>query len=132
MAEHNSDWTKANFFDLEDRSPEGGGLDWRLARNALNSPEIGVSRFSYEPGSRMPFGHRHHEQQEVYVVVRGSGLAKLDDEIVELAQWDCLRVAPAVIRSFEGGPEGMDVICIGGRRPRERDTERFDDFWPAG
>jgi hypothetical protein len=40
-----------------------------------------------------------------------------------------LRVAPSVIRSFEAGPEGMDVICIGGRRPGDGDTERFDDPW---
>jgi hypothetical protein len=40
-----------------------------------------------------------------------------------------LRVAPAVIRSFEAGPEGLDVICIGGRKPKGGDTERFADFW---
>jgi hypothetical protein len=43
--------------------------------------------------------------------------------------WDVLRVAPAVVRSFEAGPEGLDVICIGGRKPRGGDTERFEDFW---
>jgi hypothetical protein len=43
--------------------------------------------------------------------------------------WDVLRVAPAVVRSFEAGPEGLDVICIGGRKPKGGDTERFEDFW---
>ena len=43
--------------------------------------------------------------------------------------WDVLRVAPAVVRSFEAGPEGLDVICIGGRKPKEGDTERFEGFW---
>ena len=36
-----------------------------------------------------------------------------------------LRVAPAVIRSFEAGPDGLDLICIGGRKPKGGDTERF-------
>ncbi len=104
-------------------------MQWKLARDALRSPELGVSRFTYEPGARMPFGHRHHEQEEAYVVVAGSGRAKLDDEVVELTEWDLLRVAPAVVRSFEGGPEGLDLICIGGRKPKGGDTERIPDFW---
>jgi mannose-6-phosphate isomerase-like protein (cupin superfamily) len=77
----------------------------------------------------MPFGHRHREQEEVYVVVAGSGRAKLDDEIVEVATWDVLRVAPAVVRAFEAGSDGLDLICIGGRRPRGGDTERVPDHW---
>ncbi|HEV3012237.1 MAG TPA: hypothetical protein VG499_03095, partial [Actinomycetota bacterium] len=56
-------------------------------------------------------------------------VAQLDDEVVELSAWDVLRVAPAVIRSFEAGPEGLDVICIGGRKPKGGDSERFEDFW---
>ena len=50
-------------------------------------------------------------------------------EVIELGTWDALRVAPAVIRSFEAGPGGMDVICIGGRKPEGRDSERFPDPW---
>lgn len=96
---------------------------------ALGSPELGVSRFTYEPGARMPFGHRHRVQEEAYVVVAGWGRAKLDDEIVDLAPWDVLRVAPEVTRSFEAGPEGLDLICIGGRKPAKSDGEPVEDFW---
>jgi hypothetical protein len=48
-------------------------------------------------------GHRHREQEEVYVLVAGSGRAELDDEFIEIEAWDALRVAPCVIRSFEAG-----------------------------
>lgn len=123
------DWTKTNFGRLRDMSPKDLPMQWKLARNAMQSSELGVSRFTYEPGARMPFGHRHREQEEAYVVVAGSGHAKLDDRLVELATWDVLRVAPAVIRAFEAGPDGLDLICIGGRKPASGDTERFDDFW---
>lgn len=122
-------WAKASFDELCDVSPADVPIQWRFARQALGSPEIGVSRFTYEPGAKMPWGHRHREQEEAYVVVAGSGRAKLDDEIVELSAWDVLRVAPAVIRSFEAGPSGMDVICIGGRKSEGGDAERFEDFW---
>lgn len=123
------DWTKKNFDELRDVSPRDVHVQWRFAREALRSAELGVSRFTYEPGARMPWGHRHRVQEEVYVVVAGSGRAKLDDEVVELSAWDALRVAPAVIRSFEAGPEGLDVICTGGRKPKGGDTERFENFW---
>jgi quercetin dioxygenase-like cupin family protein len=123
------DWTKKNFDDLRDVSPGDVRIQWRFAREALGSPELGVSRFTYEPGARMPWGHRHRQQEEAYVVVGGSGRAKLDDEIIELRVSDVLRVAPAVIRSFEAGPDGLDVICIGGRRPKGGDAERYEYFW---
>lgn len=123
------DWTKASFDAIPDVSPEGVPIEWRFARGALGSPELGVSRFTYEAGARMPWGHRHERQEEVYVVVAGSGKAKLDDEIIELAPWDVLRVAPAVMRSFEAGPDGMDVICVGGRKPEGGDTEKDPSFW---
>jgi mannose-6-phosphate isomerase-like protein (cupin superfamily) len=87
-------WTKSNFDDLEDRSPAEVPMRWRFSRNAIRSRQVGVSRFTYDPGARMPFGHRHREQEEVCVVVSGSGHAKLDDELIELSQWDVLRVAP--------------------------------------
>jgi mannose-6-phosphate isomerase-like protein (cupin superfamily) len=68
--------------------------------------ELGVSRFTYDPRARLPWGHRLRVQKEVYDVVSGSGRARLDDEIVELSVWDVLRVAPAVVRSLEAGSRG--------------------------
>jgi quercetin dioxygenase-like cupin family protein len=123
------DWTKKNFQRLRDKSPSDAPMQWKMARDALHSPELGVSRFTYEPGARMPFGHRHREQEEIYVVVAGSGRAKLDDELVDPETWDVLRVAPPVVRSFEAGPDGLDLICIGGRKPKGGDTERITNFW---
>ena len=122
-------WTRKNLNAVRDVSPPDVAIEWRFARAALGSPELGVSRFTYEPGARMPWGHRHREQEELYVVVAGSGRAKLDDDVIELETWDALRVAPEVIRSFEAGPDGLDVICIGGRKPDGPDSERFPDFW---
>ncbi|MBE2318584.1 cupin domain-containing protein [Solirubrobacter sp. CPCC 204708] len=124
-----TDWTKTSFHRLKDKSPSDAPMQWKMARDALGTRELGVSRFTYEPAARMPFGHRHREQEEVYVVVGGAGHAKLDDEIVELATWDVLRVSPHVWRSFAAGPEGLDLLCVGGRRPAGGDTERAPGFW---
>ena len=124
-----ADWTKGNFEDFKDRSPAEVPMRWLFSRDQVKSTQVGVSRFSYEPGARMPFGHRHKQQEEVYVVVAGSGRAKLEDEIIDLELWDVLRVAPQVIRAFEAGPDGMELICVGGKRPAGGDNEGFKDFW---
>ena len=74
-----ADWTKRNFEEIEDRSPAEVPIRWLFSRNEVQSEQVGVSRFSYEPGARMPFGHRHGVQEEVYVVVAGSGLRVIQD-----------------------------------------------------
>jgi quercetin dioxygenase-like cupin family protein len=74
--------------------------------------------------------HRHREQEEVYVVVSGSGRALLDGELVELRQWDTVRVAPEVVRAFEAGPDGLDVIAVGGPKPEGGDGELASADWP--
>jgi mannose-6-phosphate isomerase-like protein (cupin superfamily) len=88
-----------------------------------------VSYFRYAPNYRSSHGHSHREQEEAYVVVGGSGRVKLDDEIVELSQWDVVRVAPEVIRAFAGGPDGLELIAIGGTKPQDGDGVMVSDWW---
>jgi mannose-6-phosphate isomerase-like protein (cupin superfamily) len=126
-----SDFTITNFMDLEDSASErtGGSLQARFARGQIESEHLGVSHFKYAPNFRSPLGHRHREQEEVYVVVAGSGRARLDTEIVELRLWDVLRVAPSVVRAFEAGADGLEVIAVGNDRPEGGDGELVHDFW---
>ena len=124
------DFTVTNLKELENAAADRGpDLEARFGRRHLNSEHLGVSYFRYAPGFKAPYGHRHREQEEVYVVVSGSGRIRLDDEIVEVGQWDAIRVAPRVVRAFEGGPEGLELVCIGADRPEEGDGELVKDFW---
>jgi mannose-6-phosphate isomerase-like protein (cupin superfamily) len=122
------DFTIANFKELEDLAGRPG-VEARFGRSTLNSDHLGVSYFRYGPGHRSTMGHRHREQEEAYVVVGGSGRIRCDDEIVPLKQWDVVRVAPEVVRAFEAGPEGIELIAIGSDRPEGGDGERVEDFW---
>jgi mannose-6-phosphate isomerase-like protein (cupin superfamily) len=74
--------------------------------------------------------HSHREQEEAYVVAAGSGRVLLDDEVLELRQWDVVRVAPEVVRCFEAGPEGLDLIAVGGPKPAEGDGVMATANWP--
>ncbi len=124
-------FTIVNMLELDDSV--GGrveGLEGRFARAHLDSRDIGVSHFRYAPNLRSTMGHRHREQEEAYIVVAGSGQVMLDDDIHELRQWDVVRVSPPVARAFAAGPDGMDIIAIGGPKPDGRDGEMLEIVWP--
>jgi mannose-6-phosphate isomerase-like protein (cupin superfamily) len=126
-------YTKVNLKeDVEDQAPNFGlspNLEARMARVALELEGFGVSYQRIAPNFRIPFAHRHKQQEEVYVVVGGSGRAKLEDEVVELKHWDALRVPKETMRGFEAGPEGMEVIAIGAPNTGPGDAEMDQDFW---
>jgi mannose-6-phosphate isomerase-like protein (cupin superfamily) len=126
-----SDYTIVNLLELDDtvqgRLP---GLEGRFSRKHLGSRDLGVSHWKYGPDLRNPVAHHHREQEEAYVVIAGSGRVRLDDEIRDIRQWDVIRVAPAVLRGFESGPDGLELIAVGGPRPEGGDGVQTDDPWP--
>lgn len=126
-----SDYAIVNLLELEDVvAGRIDGLEGRFSRKHLGSRDLGVSHFKWAPGVRGSNGHRHREQEEAYVVVSGSGRVRLDDEIRDIARWDVIRVAPEVVRAFESGPEGLELIAIGGPKPEGGDGEPTDTPWP--
>ena len=126
-----SSYSTVNLLEIDDsvgdRAP---GIEGRFGRKHLDSRDLGVSKFSYAPNLRSPFAHSHREQEEAYVVVAGSGRVLLDDEVIVLRQWDVLRVAPEVVRAFEAGPDGLDLVAIGGPRPDDGDGVMGPGNWP--
>jgi mannose-6-phosphate isomerase-like protein (cupin superfamily) len=118
--------------DVEDMAPKFGfspGLEARFAREPLGLEKSGISYFKVAPDFKTPFGHTHSEQEEVYVVTSGSAIAKLGDEIIELDQWDALRVPPNVWRSLGGGPEGAEILAFGAPNTGNTDAEMKQGFW---
>jgi quercetin dioxygenase-like cupin family protein len=120
-----------NLLELEnsvgDRAP---GIEGRFGRKHLDSRDLGISHFRYAANVRSPAAHSHREQEEAYVVVAGSGRVLLDGEVQELRQWDVVRVAPEVVRAFEAGPDGLDVIAVGGPKPEGGDGVMGTAAWP--
>ncbi|HTR75447.1 MAG TPA: cupin domain-containing protein [Solirubrobacterales bacterium] len=125
-----SDYAVKNLLEIDDLF-EGEETEIRFARKYLDSKELGVTLARYAPNKVATDGHHHKEQEEAYVVVGGSGRIRLDDDVVELKQFDVVRVAPHVVRAFEAGPEGLEVIAIGGRKPEEGDGVLDRDRWPT-
>jgi quercetin dioxygenase-like cupin family protein len=126
-----SRFATVNLLDIEDSVGERApGIEGRFARKHLESRDLGISRFSYAANLRSPVAHSHSEQEEAYIVVAGSGRLLLDNEVHELRQWDVVRVAPEVVRAFEAGPDGLDIIAVGGPRPAEGDGVMGAAEWP--
>jgi mannose-6-phosphate isomerase-like protein (cupin superfamily) len=112
-----------------DGSPD---LEFRAATKPLELKESALSYQRVPPGYRFPYGHSHETQEEVYVVVRGSGRMKLDGEIVDLKELDAVRVPPGTWRGYEAGPEGLEILVMGapnlGEDPRG-DVDGQRDWW---
>jgi quercetin dioxygenase-like cupin family protein len=126
-----SNFTVVNLLEVENAIGERApGIEGRFGRKHMDSRELGVSHFRYAPSLRSPMAHSHREQEEAYVIVAGSGRALLDGEVRELRQWDLLRVAPEVVRAFEAGPDGMDIVAVGGTRPEDGDGVMGAAEWP--
>jgi quercetin dioxygenase-like cupin family protein len=112
---------------IGDKAP---GLEGRFGRKPLESRDLGISHWRYAPNLQNPVGHRHREQEEAYVVVAGSGRILIDDDVRELRQWDVVRVAPETVRAFAAGPDGLELIAVGGPKPPEGDGETVPVAWP--
>ena len=126
-----STYTKKNLNEIENQAPKFGmpsELEARFGRTALDSETLGLSLLRLEPNFRMPFGHKHEGQEEVYVVLRGSARVKVEDEIVELGPMDALRIGMDAMRAVEAGPDGVEYLAFGaGDDPK--DAEMVQNWW---
>jgi len=128
-----SGYTMKNLRDVENQAPKFGmppELEARFARTALGGRTLGLSLMRLAPNFRIPFGHKHVGQEEVYVVVGGSGRIKVEDEIVEVAAGDAIRFDTDTMRNVEAGPEGIEYLAFGaGEDPL--DAEMVQNWWAA-
>jgi len=121
-----------NLLEVEDSvKGRAEGIEGRFGRGPMGARDIGVSHWRYAPGFRSPVGHKHREQEEAYLVIQGSGEVLLDGEVSALRQWDLVRVSPAVVRAFAAGPDGMEIVAVGGPKPEGGDGETAPVTWPT-
>ena len=130
-----ADYTLLNLKrDVEDAGERFGyapNMEARFARKALGLERSGLSFFKLAPDFRVPFGHLHTEQEEIYLVLSGSARVKLDDEILELSPMDAVRIPPSTMRGFEAGPEGAEILAFGAPDTDNKDIEMDQGFWTS-
>jgi mannose-6-phosphate isomerase-like protein (cupin superfamily) len=129
-----ADYSTRNLRDLEDMAPKFGlapDVSARFAARELGLSRSAVSLQRLAAGATQPFGHRHKQQEELYIVLEGSGQVKLDDDVVDVRAWDAIRVAPEVTRAFSAGPEGLEFLAFGapGLETPMDDVESEQGWW---
>jgi quercetin dioxygenase-like cupin family protein len=128
-----ADYTRVNLrSDVQDMAPQYGmeGIESRFARTNLELEKSGLSLFRLDAGFRMPFGHSHSDQEEVYVVLSGSARVPVGDEVVDLSQWDAIRIAPGTTHGMEAGPDGAEILAFGAPNTDNKDAEMQQGWWP--
>jgi mannose-6-phosphate isomerase-like protein (cupin superfamily) len=125
-----SPYTQTNLTEVDDSAPQFGFSELgeaRFASGAVDAERTGLAYQRLNPDKRQPFGHKHENAEEVYVILGGGGRMKLDDDVIDVKRLDAIRVAPGVTRAFEAGPEGLEVLVFGARH--EGDGEMIRDWW---
>jgi quinol monooxygenase YgiN len=121
-----------NLEEVEDSAPKFGFGEIgeaRFARGDLGAMGTGLSLQRLRPGVRQAFGHHHHLDEEIYVVLAGSGRIAVGEEIREVRRLDAIRVAPGSKRAFEAGPDGLEFLAMG--MHHAGDAQIVPGFWPS-
>ena len=107
-------YSMINVDDIEGGGPGGG---FHFVRRALGVEAFGINWIDLPPGAE---GFEHDEgesrQEEVNVVVRGSGVYRIDGEDVPVQVGTFVRFDPETTRVPVAGPEGMTLVAVGARR----------------
>jgi mannose-6-phosphate isomerase-like protein (cupin superfamily) len=127
--------TKLNLKDVKDLAP-GVGMgemgEARFAREALGAERIGLAHYRMNPGHRVGFGHRHGEDEEMYVILGGSGRFKVEDEVFGVAARDVVYCQPKAMREWEAGPDGLELLAFGSHSDRAEGDAQMQPGWWTG
>lgn len=85
----------------------------------LTSCEISVS--SMPAGIKLPFNHKHKQNEEIYIFLKGKGTMTLDNEVIEVQEGSCVKVLPDAIRTMESKTD-IQYICV---QAKEGSLEQF-------
>jgi hypothetical protein len=83
-------------------------------RRQLELQGVAIGLIKLPPNEGYTFTHRHRKQEEVYIVIEGSGTILIDDELLPLDRGDAVRVSPEARRALKAADLGLLVICAGG------------------
>jgi mannose-6-phosphate isomerase-like protein (cupin superfamily) len=107
-----TDYTAKQIEDMQ----AGFGGGFIKARAELGVSAFGMQVIQMPPRYEEYPEHDHAEsgQEEVYVVLSGSGWMEIDGERVEMDPETLIRVGPDVRRKVHAGPQGIRMLVVGG------------------
>jgi Cupin domain. len=128
-----SGYTVQNLKEVENQGVHFGldpsDMELRMAKDPLECANAGISYLKLGPGYRAPFGHTHKTQEEIYILISGSARVKLNDDVIDMKPFTAVRIAQDTMRSYEGGPDGAELIAIGAPRTGPGDGDTVPGWW---
>jgi mannose-6-phosphate isomerase-like protein (cupin superfamily) len=129
-----SDYSIVSADEVDDAYADGDVPgEFRALTDALGAEQVAVTLIRVPPHSdfEQGTGHRHEEQEEVYLVTRGTLTMRFGDEVREVSAGSAVRVAPSTVRSHRNlGDEPVELWAVS-RKIEGSDSTKVDDFWEA-
>lgn len=69
-------------------------------KNELKLSGMEASINKLPPGMKIPFYHKHRENEELYIFIKGQGQFQVDGEIINVKEGTAIRVSPGGVRAW--------------------------------
>ena len=127
-----SDYTVTQVEGIPDVSGDYPG-EMRMGAPGAEQIAFTWRRMPPQTGGKGAYGHRHHEQEEIYFVLEGTLQFKCDDDVFDAGPGTLVTMPPEVVRStWNEGPEDVVLLMISPKiDDLMADVEKVEDFWPA-
>ena len=102
----------------------------------LEATKLGSRLWRLRPGQAST-RHRHFEQEELYVLLEGSGRVRVDEELLTLSPLDALLVEPDSARQLFNDTDADQLWLVVGAPPElantlEMSEEQLATLYPDG
>lgn len=117
------------------RSNQIKTLNTNLAEQ-LGATALGARMWRLEPGQAST-KHRHFEQEELYVLLEGTGRVRIGEEVLTLARLDAMLVGPETVRQLFNDTDADQLWLVVGAPPELANTlqmseEQLRTLYPDG
>ena len=103
-----------NVEEIEGAGP-GGAV--RFVRRQLGAEAFGINWFELAPNAEgMEHDEADTQQEEVNVIVGGSGVYRVEGEEIPVGVGTFVRFDPDTTRQVVAGPDGLTMVAVGCRR----------------
>ncbi len=91
--------------------PLGKVKERQFLARAMGCKGVGVSLMRLKPGEGAGYVHRHKVQEEVFIILKGTGTILLDGKRHSMPEGAMVRVGPTVYRAM-GNTSRRDVVYM--------------------
>ncbi|MFD0676725.1 MULTISPECIES: cupin domain-containing protein [unclassified Paenibacillus] len=112
MQDRNYTMVQAGLFEKLLSVTEAPSKGKLFLKEPLGLTSMEVSLNQLPPGGEVPFYHKHKENEELYVFIRGQGQVQVDSDILEVTEGSSVRIAPQGVRTLRNTSETEDLCFI--------------------